>query len=58
MTHGSRTPVEYRHGRTILIAGLVLIGVCLFAATVWLSLCVPVAVENEGSLIEGLHRQR
>ena len=58
MTHGSRTPAEYRHGRTIFIAGLVVIGVCLFVATAWLSLYVPVAVENDGSLIEGLHQQR
>jgi len=56
MTHGSRTPVEYRHRRTIFISALALIGACLLAATIWLSFCVPLAVENEGGLIEGLYR--
>ena len=56
MAHGSRTLVEYRHRRTIFIAALSVIGVCLFVATVWLSLCVPLAVENEGGPIEGLYR--
>lgn len=56
MTHGSRRLIDSRYRRTIFIAALILIGVCLFAAVVALSFVVPLAVEDESSLIEGLSR--
>lgn len=56
MTHGSRTLIDSRHRRTIFIAALIVIGVCLFAVAVGLSLCVPLPVEDETELIEGLSR--
>ncbi|HEV2518734.1 MAG TPA: hypothetical protein VGV07_26040 [Devosia sp.] len=56
MTYDSVTLIVSRHQRTIFIAALIVIGFCLLAATVWLSLCVPMAIENEGSLVEGLYR--
>lgn len=56
MTHGSRTLFEYRHRRMIFVAALIVTGVCLFVVTVWLSFCVPLALEDEGDLIEGLYR--
>ncbi len=54
MGHGSRSFVELRHRRTILIAALVLIGVFLFAATVGLSFCVPLSVDDENGSSEEL----
>ncbi len=54
--HGSLTSTEYRRGRTILIAALIVIGVCLFAVIAGLSLCVPLALEDESSLVGGLYR--
>lgn len=56
MTHGSRTLIGSRHRRTIFIAALIVIGVCLFAVAVGLSFCVPLPVEGEVGLIEGLYR--
>lgn len=56
MTHGSRTSIDSRHRRTIFIAALIVIGVCLFAALAALSVVVPLAVEDESSLIEELLR--
>lgn len=55
MTHDSRTFVEARYRRTLFIAALFMIGVCLFASIVWLSICVPLAIEDESSLLEGLY---
>jgi hypothetical protein len=54
MTHDSRTSIEARHRRTILIAALALIGVCLFAATAGLSFCVPLSVDDENGSSEEL----
>jgi hypothetical protein len=56
MTHDSRTLIDPRHRRTIFIAALIVTGVCLFAAIAGLSLSVPLALEDEIGLIEGLHR--
>ena len=56
MTHGSLTLVDLRHRRTILIAALIVVGACLLASAAWLSLDVPLAVEDEGSLIEELYQ--
>lgn len=53
MAHGSQTLIDDRHQRTVFIIALITGGVLLFAAIVWLSLCVPLAIENEGNLIEG-----
>lgn len=55
MTHGSPELLDDRHRSQIFIAALIVIGVCLFTAIVWLSLCAPLAIEDEGSLIEGLY---
>jgi len=52
MKHGSQTPIHARHQGTIFIAALVMCGVFLFAAVACLSLCVPLATEDESSLIE------
>jgi multisubunit Na+/H+ antiporter MnhC subunit len=52
MTHDSRTSFDSRHRRTILVATLIVIGVCLFALTVGLSFCVPMADEDESGLVE------
>ncbi len=52
MTHDSRTSFDSRHRRTILVATLIVIGVCLFALTVGLSFCVPMADEDETGLVE------
>lgn len=56
MTHGSRTRIDSRHRRTILIAALIVTGVCLLAVAVGLSFCVPLPVEDESGLIEGFWR--
>lgn len=56
MTHGSRIRIDSRYRRTILIAALIGIGVCLLAAAIGLSFCVPLPVEDESGLIEGLSR--
>lgn len=56
MTHGSRTSIDSRHRRTIFIAALIAIGVCLFVAAVSLSLLVPLPVEDENGPIEALTR--
>lgn len=56
MTHGSRTSIDSRYRRTILIAALIVIGVCLFTAAVSLSLLVPLPVEDESGPIEALTR--
>ncbi len=56
MTYDSRTFIDSRHRRTILIAALIVAGVCLLVIAAWLSLGVPVAVEDEGSLIGELSR--
>lgn len=56
MTHGSRTSIDSRYRRTILIAALIVIGVCLFAAAVSLSFLVPLPVEDESGSIEALTR--
>lgn len=56
MTHGSRTLIDSRHRRTIFIAALIVIGICLFAVAIGLSFCVPLPVEDEAGLFEGLYR--
>lgn len=56
MTHGSRTSIDSRYRRTILIAALIVIGVCLFTAAVSLSFLVPLPVEDESGPIEALTR--
>ena len=53
MTQDSRTRIESRNRRTIFIAALIALGVCLFVVTAWLSLHEPLAVEEESGLIEG-----
>ena len=58
MAHDSRTIGEYRYRRTALISALVVIGICLFSAVVFLSFCVPLAIEDDGGLIEGLYHLR
>lgn len=47
MTHDSRTSTDSRHRRTLLIAALIAIGVCLFAATVGLSILLPLSADEE-----------
>lgn len=55
MTDGSRILVDQRHRRTMLIITLIVIGVCLFVIAAWLSLFVPIAVEEDSRLMEGLY---
>ena len=58
MAHDSRTIDEYRYRRMAFIAALVVIGICFFFAVVFLSFCVPLAVEDDRGLTEGLYYLR